>query len=163
MATQRKPHPIARLLEALEAEDIRYILVGMSAAIVQGVMGTTLDVDFWIDLPPREYMRVQNIARKLGGTVGANTVVYAPDGTPLNFIFGGLAGLDSFKLESKRTRKMLFRGKKISVLKLERILKSKETLRRDKDLLHSIHIRELLRCQRALKAKTKNARKQTTQ
>ena len=130
----------------------------MSAAIVQGVMGTTLDVDFWIDLPARQYMRVQNIARSLGGTVGANTVVYAPDGTPVNFIFGGLAGLGSFKEESKHTRKMLFRGKKIPVLRLERILKSKETLRRDKDLLHILHIRELLRCQRALKSKGSKAR-----
>ena len=161
MATQRKLHPVARLLEALEAEDIRFILVGMSAAIVQGVMGTTLDVDFWIDLPARQYMRVQNIARALGGVVGANTVIYAPDGTPVNFISGGLAGLGTFKQEWKHTRKMLFRGKKVSVLKLERILKSEETLRRDKDLLHIIHIRKLLRCQRALKSKRSKARTQT--
>jgi predicted secreted protein len=45
MGTQRKLHPVTRLLEALEAEDIRFMLIGMSAAIVQGVMETTLDVD----------------------------------------------------------------------------------------------------------------------
>jgi len=46
MATPRKLHPVTRLLEALEAEKIRYMLIGMSAAVVQGVMETTLDVDF---------------------------------------------------------------------------------------------------------------------
>jgi hypothetical protein len=66
MATRRKLHPVARLLEALEAEEIRFMLIGMSAAIVQGVMGATLDVDLWVDLPKRQYMRVQNIAARLG-------------------------------------------------------------------------------------------------
>lgn len=53
MATQRKPHPVARVLEALEAEKIDYLLIGMSAAIVQGVMETTLDVGSWIDRAAR--------------------------------------------------------------------------------------------------------------
>jgi hypothetical protein len=143
-------------LEALEAEKIRFILIGMSAAIVQGVMETTMDVDFWIDLPARQYMRVQNIARSTGCIVAANTVVYAPDGTPVNFVFE-VNGLNSFKREWKQTKKIIFRGKKIPVLKLERILKSKETIRRDKDLAHIIQIRELLRCRRSLKIK-KNAK-----
>jgi predicted nucleotidyltransferase len=158
MATQRKPHPVARLLEALETENIRFMLIGMSAAIVQGVMETTLDVDFWIDLPPRQYMRVQNVARAAGCTVAANTVVYARDGTPVNFVFE-VHGLGAFKRELKHAEKISFRGKKIPVLKLERILKSKEAIRRDKDLPHIIQIRELLRCRRALQPKTAKAAK----
>lgn len=152
MATQRKSHPVTRLLEALEAEKIRYMLIGMSAAVVQGVMGTTLDVDLWIDLPSRQYMRVQNLARKSGCVIAANTVVYASDGTPLNFVFE-VNGLGTFQKESKYTTRLAFHGKKIPVLKLERILKSKEFIRRDKDLPHIIHIRELLRCRRALNLK----------
>jgi hypothetical protein len=142
-------------LEALETENIRFMLIGMSAAIVQGVMETTLDADFWVDLPPRQYMRVQNIARSVGCVVGANTVVYTQDGTPVNFVFGGVGGLGLFSQELKHTQKIIFRGRKIPVLKLERILKSKETIRRDKDLPHIIHIRELLRCRRALKSKAR--------
>jgi hypothetical protein len=127
----------------------------MSAAVVQGVMETTLDAHFWIDLPLRQYMRVQNIARNAGCTVGANTVVYTLDGTPVNFVFGEVGGLGLFSRELKHAQKMIFRGKNIPALKLERILKSKETIRRDKDLAHIIQIRELLRCRRALKAKAK--------
>ena len=158
MGTQRKLHPVARLLEALEAEDIRFMLIGMSAAIVQGVMETTLDVDLWIDLPKRQYMRVQKIARSVGCAVAANTVVYAEDGTPVNFVYE-VNGLGAFASERKNSEPLAFRGKIIPVLKLERILKSKETIRRDKDLPHIIHIRELLRCRCALKVKKTKTRK----
>ena len=130
----------------------------MSAAIVQGGMETTLDVDLWIDLPKRQYMRVQNIARSAGCAVAANTVVYAEDGTPVNFVYE-VNGLGAFASERKNTEPMAFRGKIMPVLKLERILKSKETIRRDKDLAHIIHIRELLRCRRALKVKKAKTRK----
>ena len=129
------------------------MLIGMSAAIVQGVMETTLDVDVWIDLPARQYMGVQNLARAAGCVVAANTVVYTTDGTPVNFVYE-VNGLGTFQQEFKHAVRLPFRGKKIPVLKLERILKSKQFIRRDKDLPHIIHIRELLRCRRAL---TKNS------
>lgn len=148
MDPKRKLRPVARLLEALEAEEIRFILIGMSAAVVQGVMETTLDVDLWIDLPPRQYMRVQEIARITGAVPAANTVVYLEDGTPVNFIFE-VDGLRSFKTEFSNTHRLKFHGKSIPVLKLERILKSKEAIARDKDLAHILHIRNLLRCRRA--------------
>lgn len=135
------------------------MLIGMSAAIVQGVMETTLDIDLWIDLPARQYMRVQNIARTTGATMGANTVAYLEDGTPVNFVFGEVAGLAAFTSEIGHTLRLEFRGRQIPVLKLERILKSKETIRRDKDLAHIIHIRNLLRCRRALLPKARTSRK----
>jgi predicted nucleotidyltransferase len=156
MDSKRKLRPVARLLEALEAEEIQFMLIGMSAAIVQGVMETTLDVDIWINLPPRQYMRVQQVARRIGGVVAANTVVYLEDGTPVNFIFE-VDGLKNFNSEIKNTERIQFHGKRIPVLKLERILKSKETVARDKDRAHVIHIRNLLRCRRATVSGTKKA------
>jgi len=154
MDSKRKFRPVARLLEALEAEEIRFILIGMSAAVVQGVMETTLDVDIWIDLPPRQYMRVQQVARKKGAVVAANTVVYLEDGTPVNFIFE-VDGLGSFAREFKNTELLKFHGKPVPVLKLERILKSKKVINRDKDRVHIIHIQNLLRCRRAARLKPK--------
>ena len=41
----REQSPLGRLLAALEEENIRFMLIGMSAAIVQEVLGTTVDVD----------------------------------------------------------------------------------------------------------------------
>lgn len=57
-------------------------------------------------------------------------------------------GLKSFESEVENTERLKFHGKRIRVLKLERILKSKETVARDKDLAHIIHIRNFLRCRR---------------
>jgi hypothetical protein len=148
MDPKRKLRPVARLLEALEAEEIQFMLIGMSAAIVQGVMETTLDIDLWIDLPPRQYMRVQQISRRIGAVVAANTVVYLEDGTPVNFVYE-VDGLKSFKSEVRNTERLKFHDKIIPVLKLERILKSKESIGREKDLAHIVHIRNLLRCRRA--------------
>ena len=141
-------------MEALEAEEIRFMLIGMSAAIVQGVMGSTLDVDLWLDLPKRQYMRAQNIAKRLGAEMGANTVAFLEDGTPMNFVYE-VNGLGIFEKEFKHTTRLEFCGKVIPVLTLERILKSKEAIRRDKDIPHIIHIKNLLRCRRSVRSKRK--------
>lgn len=160
MATSRELSSVGRLLAALEEENIRFALIGMSAAIVQGVMVTTLDVDLWIDLPSRQYMRLQNIARRQGGAMGANTVAYLADGTPVNFVFE-VNGLGPFASEFRDTERMMFHGLKIPVLKLERILKSKEAIRRDKDLAHITHIKNLLRCRKVGRKVRASASKRT--
>ena len=147
MDPSRELRPVVRFLAALEEEKIRYMLIGMSAAIVQGVMESTLDIDLWIDLPARQYIRLQNLARKQGGAMGATTVTYLKDGTPLNFVFE-VDGLGSFAQEFRHTKRLLFQGRETPVLKLERILKSKEFIRRDKDLPHIIQIKGLLKCRK---------------
>lgn len=128
----------------------------MSAAIAQGVMANTLDVDIWIDLPPRQYMRVQNLARKCGATTAANTVVYLEDGTPVNFVYE-VTGLGGFSREQRHVIYARIHGYDVPVMRLERILKSKEAIRRDKDKLHILHIRDFLRCRRAAKRKLRCA------
>lgn len=152
MGTVRGQNALVRLLEALEAEKIRYVLIGMSAAIAQGVMATTLDVDIWINLPSRQYMRPLNLARRLGATVAANTVVYLADGTPVNFVYD-VTGLGSFSSEMRTVRQVRIQGHDVAVLPLEKIVRSKQAIGRDKDKLHVLQIQEFLRCRRALKAK----------
>ena len=150
MGDVRKLRPLGRLLAALEEEQIGFILIGMTAAIAQGVMGSTLDVDIWIDLPSRRYMQVQNLARRLGATVAANTVVYLSDGTPVNFVYE-VTGIGTFAKELSSTVKLPFHGRTIPVLALTRIRKSKAAVGRDKDKLHVQQINEFLRCQKAIR------------
>ena len=111
-------------------------------------MATTLDVDVWIDLPPREYVRVLTIAQKLGASIAANTVVFLKDGTPVNFVYE-VHGLESYSRERQRFTHAVIHGRKLPVLRLERILKSKKVIQRDKDKLHIRLIQEFLRCKRA--------------
>src|SRR5215204_187122 len=56
VADERNVPPLVRLVGALRAEKIRFQLIGMSAALLQGVPVVTHDVDLWIDLPTRPYM-----------------------------------------------------------------------------------------------------------
>ena len=147
MGAIRKQRPLIRLLEAFEAQEIPYILIGMSAALAQGGMANTLDVDLWIDLPSRQYMRVLNLARNLGATVAANTVVYLEDGTPVNFVYE-VTGLGDFAHEQRHVTRAFIHRCSVPVLRLERIRKSKEAVGRDKDKLHVRLINDFLRCRR---------------
>ena len=130
-------------------------MIGMSAAIAQGIMSTTLDVDVWIDLPARQYIRVLNIARRVGANVAANTVVYLEDGTPVNFVYE-VTGLGKFDSETKQLPRVLIAGHATPVLPLEKIVQSKQAIGRDKDKLHVNQIHEFLRCRRALKRKQRS-------
>ena len=87
VAVARKLSPLARLIHTLRAEKIRFQVVGMSGAILQGAPATTLDTDLWIDLPSRQYIRVLNICRRLGATLRANKVVDLSDGSTVNFLY----------------------------------------------------------------------------
>jgi len=107
----------------------------MSAAILQGVPATTLDTDFWIDLPPRQYIRILRLCQTLGATIRANTVVDLSDGSAVNFLYR-VDGLRSFDYEFKRARRLHWLGARVAVLPLARIYRSKKFVGRPKDLAH---------------------------
>ena len=148
MATGAKPRPLVQLFAALQAEGIKFMLVGMSAANLQGVLAGTIDVDIWIGLPARQYMRVINLCRKMGATLRSPNKVYLCDGTPVDFIYE-VSGLPAFDREFPRVKWLPFHGIKTPVLPLERICKSKQAAGRDKDKLHILLIRQALRLKRA--------------
>jgi len=115
----------------------------MSAANIQGVPGSTLDVDLWLDLSPRQYMRALNLAVREGAQVVRNTVIELTDGTLVNFVYE-VTGLPSFKSVFPKAKSLKWQGVKVAVLPLDLIKKSKEAIRRPKDLLHIEMIKERL-------------------
>jgi hypothetical protein len=119
----------------------------MSAAVLQGVPVATHDVDLWIDLPSRQYIRPVNLALRQGATMVRNTVVELSDGMLVNFIFS-VDGLAGFATELKKARVLRFHGCEIPVMPLESIRKSKATVMRDKDPAHIHSIDETLRLKR---------------
>jgi hypothetical protein len=135
MEDARELSPLTRLVQSLGEEGIRYQMVGMSAAIIQGVPATTLDTDIWVDLPERQYIRLFNLVERQGGVGLAKTMYALADGSLVNFIFS-MTGLKKFAAEYKNAREMLWNGLKIRVLPLERIYQSKKASARDKDLAH---------------------------
>jgi len=107
----------------------------MTAAILQGVSVTTFDTDNRNDLPERQYIRLTNLLVKQNATAMAPTLYVLEDGKLINFLFS-VNGLRSFAAEYKNAGTALLAGEKVKVLPLERILKSKKTILRDKDKVH---------------------------
>jgi hypothetical protein len=150
VADARRLSPIVRLIQSLGEEKIRFQLVGMSAAILQGVIVTTLDVDMWVDLPERQYARLMNMVLKQGGTALAPTLYALADGRLVNFLFT-VHGVRDFNAEYKNAVDAKIEGEAIKVLPLERILKSKKTILRDKDRAHILLIERFLKGRKKLK------------
>ena len=57
MANTQPCSPLSRLLLTLREEKIRFMIVGMTVAVIQGAPVVTFDTDIWIDLPSRQYVR----------------------------------------------------------------------------------------------------------
>jgi hypothetical protein len=108
----------------------------MSAANLQGVPGSTIDVDLWLDLPARAYMKAVNLAVR-------NTVVELADGTLVNFVYE-VTGLPAFGRVFGKAKIIKWQSVKVAVLPLALIVKSKQAIRRPKDLLHIELIRQRL-------------------
>src|ERR1039458_10663200 len=104
MATGSKSSPLVQLFGALQAERIKFMLVGMSAANLQGVLASTVDVDVWIGLPARQYIRVINLCRELKASVQSSNKVFLSDETPVDFIYevGGRSEEHTSELQSLR-------------------------------------------------------------
>jgi len=133
------------------------MLVGMSAANLQGIMASTIDVDIWIGLPARQYVRVQNLCRKLKATVQSANKVYLEDDTPVDFIYK-VTGLENFSREYREAVQVPFHGLKVPVLPLERICRSKTAAGRDKDQLHILLIRNFLKTKKNAKPAARRAK-----
>jgi hypothetical protein len=119
----------------------------MTAANLQGVPGSTIDVDLWLDLSPRQYMRAMNIAVAGGAEMLRNTVVELNDGTLVNFVYE-VTGLPAFKKIYAKARRISWLGMKVPVMSLELIEKSKQAIGRPKDLAHLELIRQTKRVKR---------------
>src|SRR5436190_2252273 len=115
VADERDVPALVRLVGALRAEKIRFQLIGMTAAVLQGVPVVTHDVDLWIDLPARQYMTLVNLALRQGASMVRNTIVELSDGMLVNFIYA-VDGLASFATELRKARVLNFHGCDIPVI-----------------------------------------------
>jgi len=76
--------------------------------------------------------------------MAGKTAGFLKDDSLINFVFE-VDGLQRFPTELKRSRRLKLSGKMVDVLPLTRILKSKEVIRRLKDLAHIPLIKETIR------------------
>jgi hypothetical protein len=165
MPSQSQDSPLGAFLKALKHEKIDHILIGAMAAIRQGAQLTTIDYDFWVDLPERQYVRLLAIVQRLGGTIRAQTVYELTDGTQVNAVFRP-DGLRSFRTERKISPTGKIEGVLTPILPLARVIASKRAANRDKDIAVIPVLERTLRLGMGLKrdrrgpskSKTKNSR-----
>jgi hypothetical protein len=150
MPNQPAISALGAFLKALDAEKIPCILIGMMAAIEQGAPLMTVDYDFWVNLPERQYVRLLSIIRRQKGTVLARTLYELSDGTQVNAVFKP-DGLRPFDTEFKAARISNLEGQSIRVLPLERIIASKRAAGREKDLASLPVLERTLRLRRKLR------------
>ena len=133
MPLQPQDSPLGAFLKALREAEIDCILIGAMAAIEQGAPLMTVDYDFWVRLPERQYVRLLSIVRRQGGTVRARTLYELSDSTQVNAIFKP-DGLRSFETEWKQCRLSRLENVPVRVLPLARVIVSKRAANREKDL-----------------------------
>jgi hypothetical protein len=123
------------LLEALNALSVRYLIVGMGAALLEGAPGTTQDLDLWFGSLDAE--RLREAARRAGGlyTPGFGLQPPAIGGEGLDRLDLVLTapGLESFEVEFARAHEYELDGVPVKVLPLERVIVSKRAAKRLKD------------------------------
>ena len=109
------------------------MIVGMTAAVMQGAPCVTLDTDIWVNVGERQYMQINNLALKLGATLVRQTVVALSDEKLVNFCYS-ISGVASFLTEYRRAKRVEWEGSIVRILPLARIIRIKEAAGRDKDL-----------------------------
>ncbi len=123
------------LLEALHQLGVRYLLVGMGAALLEGATGTTQDLDLW--LGSVDSTKVAEAARRAGGFYTAGFGLQPPaiggEGLERIDLVVNASGLDSFDEEYSRASDYEIDGMPVRVLPLRRIIASKRAANRAKD------------------------------
>jgi hypothetical protein len=127
----------AAFLQELVRQKVAFMVVGLSAAALQGAPVVTQDVDLWF-----RDLEEPGLARALRRVKGAYVPPVAMDppmlagkGLGLFDIVVHMHGLGGFDQELNNTIKVPLGRFRIPVLKLERILASKRAAGRPKDTL----------------------------
>lgn len=124
-------------LKELVRQKVEFMIVGLSAAALQGAPVVTQDIDLWFRALPDPGL--ERALKKVHGTYVPPTARTAPmlagKGIELFDIVLRMDGLDEFDEEKKRAIKVPLGRTKVLVLNLERIIASKQAAGREKDTI----------------------------
>ena len=147
-----------RFLRELKKNKVGFMLVGAAAAALQGAPIVTQDVGLWF-----ENFRdpsIERALRKVDGVLvppfGENPPTFAGKSVKLFDVVLTMHGLDAYPAEKKNSFEVALGSVKVRVLSLERIIKSKEAVRRPKDLLALPVLRDTLKVLKSRKSGRKS-------
>jgi hypothetical protein len=124
-------------LRELVRQNIEFMIVGLSAAALQGAPVVTQDVDLWFkDLTAAG---IKKALKKVSGAYvppsAINAPMFAGEAVKLFDIVVHMHGLENFDEEKKHALQVRLGGVDIPVLPLDRIIHSKKITGRQKDKL----------------------------
>jgi hypothetical protein len=126
------------LLGALNELGVSYLVVGLSAAALQGARVVTQDIDLWFE--DRSDPRIAEAVRRAGGiwipgSFGMMPPMIGGDALGDRFdVVLTMSGLGSFASEVPASRTVSVDGVPLRLLPLDRIIHSKRAAGRPKDL-----------------------------
>jgi predicted nucleotidyltransferase len=126
-----------KLLLELNARGVRFMVVGASAAVLQGANTATQDIDLWFESTTDP--RIKAAIDAVGGIWVSGSFGMMPPtigGEALGDRFDVVVhmhGLEPFDVEFPRAREMTVDGVPLRVLPLERIIASKRATGRPRD------------------------------
>lgn len=124
------------LLRSLVKCRVRFMVVGLSAAAMQGAPVVTQDVDLWFDNlnDPRLAQALRAVGAAYVPPIQLNPPMLAgPGSQPFHMVLR-MDGVGSFGEEYQNAKTVRLAGLKLKVLSLERILASKVAAHRAKDM-----------------------------
>lgn len=135
-----------RFLRELVKSRVPFMIVGLSAAALQGAPVVTQDVDLWFK--SITHPGVGKALRKVDAVyvppMGLNPPMFSGDGVDLFDIVLNMDGLEDFDKELKNAVDVPLDRIRVKVLPLERILASKQAANREKDQLTIPVLRDAL-------------------
>lgn len=126
-----------RFLRELNRQGVKFMIVGLSAAAVQGAPVATQDVDLWFrDLDDPGLRRaLRRVGAVFVPSIGLNPPALAGACVQLFDVVTHMHGLEDFDSEWPRARDVRIGSLKVRVLSIEQIIRSKRALGRPKDKL----------------------------
>jgi hypothetical protein len=124
-----------RLLGSLLRRRVRFLVVGLSAAALQGAPVVTEDVDLWFEdlSDPKLAQALKSVGAAYIPPFGLNPPMLGGPGSELFDVVIRMDGLGAFTEEWKRALDVKVGKLRLKVLPLERILASKQAAQRPKD------------------------------
>jgi hypothetical protein len=146
-----------RLLQTLLKRKVRFMVVGLSAATLQGAPVVTQDVDLWFENldEPKISQALQEVGAAYVSPSNFNPPMLAGAGAELFDIVLRMDGLGTFADEIKNCLEISLGRQKLKVLSLERILARKIAANRAKDKLTIPVLRDALAATQTVKRRAK--------
>jgi len=142
-----------RLLRILLKRKVRFMVVGLSAATLQGAPVVTQDVDLWFENLGE--LKISRALQEVGAAYvppsAFNPPMLAGAGAELFDIVLRMDGVGTFAEEFDRCVEISLGRQKLKVLSLERVLASKIAANRPKDKLAVPVLRDALAVKQAIK------------